>query len=409
MADVDPISELERTLAGYPQERYPLRHAAAQLHLGVLLTNAGRLDEATVALGVALSLFEPHRYPVEHAKALVTLGATLRGAGQAEEAASRFQNAADLFRRAHLDLEEGAALFNLGLVETETGEHDRAVQCFTRARELLDEKRVPAQAAAATRELGGALLLLGRPEDAGSILTQAIVIAERAEDISGKGAAANALGLALLATGRTPEAIEAFETAVGASPRRVRPEGYAIARCNLALAYLRQGRAERAGLCARQAAAVPGAPAAVVGQASAILADPQSRPRGDLLSVLDDEPVEMWLRIIGEDLMRWTDLGASERRAEASTWFDGLPDRPAAEGDLAEALLGALLELPPDELAAVTRSLLEALDLRGDDDKERFASATSRAMARFPIPQWTRLRATFSGIGAEIGQGELWK
>ncbi|CAN5689420.1 hypothetical protein BH24ACT26_BH24ACT26_02600 [soil metagenome] len=403
----DPIAALQQRLIAYPTDRYPIQHATSQFHLGVLLTNAQRFEEATSALRSALEIFDPQRLPVEHAKALIALGASLRGAGRADEASLSFRRAAGLFRAEGLVLEEGAAWFNLGLVHADSGERERAVEHFSRARELLDESRVPAQAAAAARELGATLVAIARPLEAQPVLAEAVALAERVGDLGGLGAAANALGLARLAAGDARAAIEAFETATAANPRRVRPEGFAIARCNLALAYRRQEQAARARLAARQALAVPGAPAAVVRQASSILADLGGRG-GDLIEVLDDEPVERWLRIVGQELVRWTDIDASERRAEASSWIDGQLARPPAAAELSEALLGALLELPPDDMSAVIRGVLEALADKPRSARERFVSITSGTMARFPIPQWTRLRESFAHLSAQLGRGDPW-
>ena len=59
--------ELRARLDCYPAVRYPMQHATAQFHLGVLMANAGRLEEAGRALETASSLFDPQKLPEEHA------------------------------------------------------------------------------------------------------------------------------------------------------------------------------------------------------------------------------------------------------------------------------------------------------------------------------------------------------
>src|SRR5919201_5238471 len=102
---LDAIEELERRLARFPPERYPVQHATVQFHLGVALVNAGRPAEAERALQIAARLFSPDRLPAEHAKTTNVRGAALRLAGRLDEAAAAFVQAADEFQAAGLQVE----------------------------------------------------------------------------------------------------------------------------------------------------------------------------------------------------------------------------------------------------------------------------------------------------------------
>lgn len=407
MDAIKDTAELEERLARYPPDRYPVQHGMAQFHLGVALLGADRLEAAQVALGTAARLLDPKGLPIEHAKVTNALGAALRLGGRAQEAADSFRRAAAAFESAGEALDQGAALFNLGLVQREAGEAEEALGSFSLARDLLDAESVPRQASSAAREHGTTLLELGRPEAAGEALEAAMALAERVSDQAGLGAAANVLGLAALAAGRVQAAVEALRAAAGAHPRSVRPAEYAMAKANLALAYERTPNAVRARLSARQAIAVPQAPAAVADQARSVVERLGSDP-GDLLTVLDEEPADRWPGLIREDVARWIDASAEDRRAEAAAWVEGEVARPDRGAQLAQALLDAILELPPPAMDAMIRGLLEAVGGCDPETARRFRSEAWRAMAAFQVPQERRLRDRFDRMAVDLGQEAAW-
>ena len=404
---LEAIEELERRLARFPPERYPVQHATAQFHLGVALVNAGRPAEAERALEVAAGLFAPDRLPAEHAKTTNARGAALRLAGRLDEAAATFLQADGEFEAAGLRVEQGAALFNLGLVQRELGDSDAAVASLQQARERLDPRGSPVEAAAASRELGATLLGVGRLDAAREALEAALALGRRAGDQPGVGAAANVLGLVELAAGDPMKAADAFRTAVAGHPRSVRPGEFAMAKANLAVAWERAGDPARARLAATQAAGTPTAAAPVLAQARGVLERVGGRP-GALLEVLDREPRDQWPVALREELARWLDAGPEERRAEAGAWITGQLDRPAEAADLAEAWLGTLLELPGDAMDRLIRATLEALGELDAGTGARFRSDVSRAMPRFHLPQWQRLADSFNRAAARLGQEPAW-
>jgi hypothetical protein len=404
---LETIEELERRLARFPPERYPVQHATAQFHLGVALVNAGRPAEAERALEVAAELFAPDRLPAEHAKTTNARGAALRLAGRLEEAAAAFDQAAGEFQAAGLRLEQGAAQFNLALVQRELGDPDAAVASLQQAGERLDPRRSPVEAAAASRELGATLLGVGRLQAAKQALAAALALGRRAGDQAGVGAAANLLGLVELAVGDPVRAAEAFRTAVAAHPRSLRPGEFAMAKANLAVAWERAGDHARARLAALQAAGTPTAAEPVLAQARGVLERVGARP-GALLEVLDCEPRDQWPVALREELARWLDAGPDQRRAEARAWITGQLDRPPVAVDLAEAWLGTLLELPGDAMDRVIGATLEALGELDAATAARFRSQVSGAMPRFHLPQWQRLAASFNQAAAHLGQEPAW-
>lgn len=389
---MEPILELEQRLARYDPTRYPIQHATTRFHLGVVLADAGRVEEAVESLATAARLFDPEALPVEHAKALNALGAALRLAGDAEAASGSFERAAELFDQAGLEQEHGAALFNLGLVRRER-DPVAAADSFRRAGVLLTGE---AEAAAA-RELGATLLELGELDDARSSLERAVELAVRG-GATGYGGSLNVLGLARLAAGETERAIDSFRRAAGAHPRALRPAEFAMAKANLALAYEQAGDPARARLAARQALGVGDPPSPVAAQAEAVLERLGEATANDLLQVLAEEPQASWEGIVREELARSSDAPADARRADAATWID----EPGVER--AEAWLGGLLELPPERMETLIRSALEALGSREVAVKERFRADVARAAARFHVPQLLRLEETFRRIGAELGE-----
>lgn len=395
------LDALRARLGRYPPDRYPVQHATTQFHLGVGLADDGDLGEAERALSIACRFFRPDQLPVEHAKAANALGAVRRMAGDLDAAADSFRTAAALFGEASLVLEQGAALYNLGLVHRELGGR-AALAPLEQARSLLDPALVPGQAAAAARELGAALLDAERPDDAVPPLEAAVQLADRAGDRAGLGAAANILGLAHLAAGRPDEAVLALEQAVAAHPRSVRPEGYAMAKANLALAREAQGSPPRARLAALQALGAPSAPGPVLAQAADVLERVGAGP-GALWAVLDEETPERWAAVVREEVVRWAGADGAARDAETRAWVTGQLARPETAADLAEAYFASLVELPPTAMDTLVRSTLGAL--RGADaaSQEHFAAQCSRALARFPVPQWMRLGDALSAVSADLG------
>ncbi len=388
---LDPITELQQRVARYDEARYPVQHATARYHLGVVLTDVGRFDEALESLAHAAELFAPELLPVEHAKTLNALGAARRLVGELDTAAVAFERAAELFEAAGLEQERGAALFNLGLV-SRGRDPQGAAECFRSAAGLV----AGAADAAVLRELGATLLELGELEEAASTLERALELAERGE-AAGYGGAANALGLVHLAAGRPKRAIESFRQAAGAHPRSVRPAEFAMAKANLALAHELVGDLPRARLAARQALGVAGSPPPVVAQAEELL-NRVGAAADDLRHVLAQEPVDRWESLVREEVVRVSDAPVADQRAAAATWIDG------SSVELAQAWLGALLELPPEIMELHIRSALETLHERDVQTKERFRADVSQASSRFHVPQLLRLEETFRRLAAELSE-----
>jgi tetratricopeptide (TPR) repeat protein len=387
------IGRLRAEVARHPPERRPVQRATAQFHLGIALTGRGRLAEAERALREAAALFAPS-LPVEHAKAVNALGAVLRETGRPGDAAAAFAAAARAFSGQGLDAEEGAAVFNLGLARLAQRDLEAACDCFEHARGLL---HAPPQAAAASRELGGALLAAGRVDDAIAALEEAVRLSDRARDLPGLGAAANALGLALLAAGRATDAVASLRSALGASPRSIRPESWAMVQANLALAYERTDEAARARVAARQALGTPDAPAAVRAQAAAaerrLGAD-----AGDVLAVLAAEPREAWADVVRQELGWLLDAEPDARRRHAAAWARALGAGGEYATELAEAWLGAVLEVPPHGAEQAIRSLVEATATLEHERAEVARAAVRRALPRFHPPQWQRLEELFARV-----------
>ena len=392
------IHELEDRVQRYPADRYPVQHATAQFHLGIALTNDGRLADAEAALQRAVDLFRT--LPLEHAKAVNALGTVLRLAGRLDEAAAAFDEAAAAFEADEHPLEEGAARFNLGLVLRDLGDHTASQAALEEAARLLDERRVPAQAGAAARELGVTLLERGDLDRAADQLQEAARLAAAHGDRAGLGAALNALGLAWLARGDTARAADSFREAAAAHPRGIRPQEHAMAKTNLAVAHERAGDVARARIASAQAAAVPEAPQTVKEQARAVL-DRLGAPAGDLLAILDDEPHERRAVLVREEVVRLVASAPEERDAELARWVEETAVRGA---DFAETWLNALLELPTDELETLVRGVVAAVGGLDAETAERVRAAVAAASARFHVPQLMRLRETFDRFAAELGQ-----
>lgn len=406
----DPVAELRDRLARYPAERYPVQHATAQFHLGGLLVASNRIDEARAALIRASELFSPERMPVEHAKALNTLGAAHRLSGDLDRAEQCFTLAELRFAEAGLPLERGAAAFNRGLVCRQRDDETAALRWFRQAAELLDPEAAPAEAAAAARETAASLLATGQPQAALDALAPASAHAEASGDVAVRGTVANLTGLAHLALDAPGEAIDAFTLAVAANPRGIRPGEYAMAKANLARACENAGLPDHARLAAAQALGVPDAAEPVRAQATGVL-DRLGRRACALPEVLDTVAEDNWPPLLREELARWADLSEPERRDAASAWIDGQLARPSASTALAEAWLGGLLELPPEAMETLIRSTLVALagrDAEDADDTESFRATVSSAMIHFHVPQWLRLRDTFTRVGAELDGERRW-
>jgi tetratricopeptide (TPR) repeat protein len=371
------IESLEERVRRYPPERYPVQHATAQFHLGVALANAGRADAAEEALRAAVLLFDQDALPVEHAKALNALGAALRARGRLDEAAEAFRAAVEAFASVGEEREHGAAVFNLGLVERERDRPDDATAHFAESAKLLGEARAPA-----LRELGALLLEHGDVAAAIRTLEDAAALHAQLDDEPGRGAAANTLGLAYLASGRAAEAIAVFREALASYPRTIRGNEYAMVKANIALAYEQVGDLSRARLAARQALTATETPAAVAEQARGVL-DRIGSVTDDLAVVLKEEPEERWPAILREEVLHW-------ERADAAAFVDADPS-----SGLTEAWLGALLELPPEEMQRAIETTLGVLGERTPEERARFETAVRAVLPRFHQPQMLRLEGAF--------------
>jgi hypothetical protein len=181
-----------------------------------------------------------------------------------------------------------------------------------------------------------------------------------------------------------------------------------MVKANLALAHERSGDTARAQLAAQQALGVSGADPAVRAHAQQVLDRLPEASGGELFAVLDEEPTTRWAATMREEVQRWADATTAVRQAAAAAWVDGQLHRPGREYELAQTLLGALLELPPPAYLRVVAAVVVAVGRRSDEDADRFRAVTRSAMARFPIPQWQRLAATFDEQARERGQPAEW-
>ena len=70
---------------------------------------------------------------------------------------------------------------------------------------------------------------------------------------------------------------------------------------------------------------------------------------------------------------------------------------------LAEAWLGALLDLTPEEMERAITASLQALAGQDQEVQARFRSAVSGAMPRFHSPQFVRMKDAFARIASSTG------
>lgn len=405
MEDLDgTIRELGSRVRRYPAERYPVQHATAQFHLGAALFQAGRHDDAEAALAAAVTGLPPDQLPREHGVALNTLGALLRETGRPELATEVLLRAAAAFERAGAVLERGAASHNTGLARRDAGDLAGAREAFELALRLLDPDSVPTEAAAAARELGSCLLAADEPGEAVAHLRSAVELADRGGDTVGLGAAANALGLAHLALDDHEAAVDVLLRAVAANPRSVRPGQHAMALANLALAHEAEGQQARARLAAAQARAVPAAEAPVRRQAAAVL-ERLGPPVGDVMTVLAEEPEEVWPTVLRPEVARWLDLESADREEELVAVASGIADAGERGISLSEALIACVLELPPQRLDRFVAGMVAATSTLPEESAAKVRSRFARAMIRFHVPQWMRLKSLFE---THAGTGSGW-
>lgn len=405
--DGDALETLRERLARYPADRYPVQHATAAFHLGHQQLSRGHLPAAESALRVATSLFDPEQLPAEHAVAANLLGVTLREARRPVEAAEQFRVAAAGFAAHGQPADHGAARFNLGLVQREVGLDAEAAAEFEHALAVFVQTEQWRSAAAASRELGAALLAAGDADRAAEVLVEAVRLAREHGDAAAAGAAYNTLGLAELALDRADEAAVTFAEAAAAHARTVRPEEYAMAKGNLALALERCNEPAAARLAARQAVGVRQAAPAVRAQAAAVLDRLGGTDGDDLVPVLRSASPGRWPAMLREELLRWADDDPPERVRAVRAWIASVLDADVA-GEVVATWVGALLELPPEQLRTVVAGTLDAVADLPPAAADRFRSLTSRGMARFPLPQWQRLAGIFERAAAESGRPGGW-
>ena len=405
-SELDVLSE---RLGRFPSARYPVQHATTQFHLGSVLLNTDAPVPAQAALIVARDLFARAGMRLEAAKATMMLGVALRTARLPDEAAATFTDAGAAFAMLGQVAEQAAASYNLGLACQDRGDAAAAREAWAAARDQFLAAGLPARAAAATRDHGGLLLMAGAAEAAVGLLTEAVDLAQRADDLPGEGAAANTLGLAHLAAADPDAAVTALRSALGCFPRSVRPADHAMVKANLALAYERAGHQDRARLAAGQALALDSAAASVRDQARQVLARQPGAAHGALLAVLDEAPPQQWGPLIRDEVLCLADAPVAERDGQVSGLLDGLLARPGTCYDLAESLLGVVLELPPGDYTLMVQSLVAGTGGRVDSDATRLRAILGSAMARFALPQWQRLAASLNAAAERLGEPTSWR
>lgn len=408
MVAPDEESLLER-VRRHPAHRYPVQHATAQFHLGSALLQAGDTSRALTALATARRLFISAGLSLEASKAMVMLGIGFRAAGRLDEAGQAFRSAADALAALDQPAEQGAAMYNLGLVLQDSQQLDAARHAWGRAHELFLAAGCLAQAGTAARDHGASMLASGDVGVALPLLEQALTLAERAGDDPGVAAAANTLGLTHLAAGDAPSAVAMLRRALAFVSRAVRPADHAMIKANLALAYEHAGEPARARLAARQVAAFPAAPAPVRAQVSDVLARLHHGERDDLFTVLDQEDPAEWATVVRDEVLRAAELPREGRDALLRDVVDGLVGRPELSYQVAQTLLSVILELPPRPYALLIESVVAGCAAREGDDAERVRAIFSSAMARFAVPQWQRLAASFNAAAEAAGDPATWR
>lgn len=401
----DILAELRGRREMYPPDRYPVQHATASFHLGVALIQAGQPEPAERVLEDAVKLFDRDGLTSEHAKSLNMLGVAHRDAGSLEEAKGCFAAAVQMFAGEGEKLERAAALYNLGLVHRELGDASRSVEDLKESLRIFEQEEARPASSAASRELGASLLASGGPDDAIPLLERAREEARSTGDDPSFGDASNALGLAYLAVGRTDDAIGAFKEAASADPPSVRPAAHAMAKANLATALERKGAFDRARMAALQARAIEVAPGPVRQQVGEILDRVGSSP-GSLWRVLDNEGDDE--ATVRDELLRWARLEEAERRGELSVWIHSQSASETRGEDRAELWLKVLLELPPGPMETLVASAVAAAETLDEAAASKWASQTGRAMTRFHIPQWERIRSTFDRCAEKTGSALRW-
>lgn len=406
--DAGMVEELRRELARHDPGRYPVQHATACFHLGATLIALHRPDEAIDVLVRAARLFPENTMPVEHAKSMNMLGVALRDRGDAADAAIAFARAGELFEANEHRVELAATRHNEGLVHRDLGRHEAALTAFRAALDMFVTADARESACAAARELGACLLHLGRLDDAVEVLEQALDLAHRGAGREALGAAANVLGLVHLQADDPERARACFEDAAGAHPATVRPAEHAMARANLALACERQGDHDAARLAARQAIAFEGAAPDVRTQAQGVL-DRLGDDAGALVRALAALPEERWGPAIREEVRRLGAVADEELDAHLDAWVRGVAARPDDAVTFHEAWFGVALELPPEDFRRQLDALARRVDALAPDVATSTREAASRAMARFPVPQWMRLRDTLAAVERDRGRESAWR
>lgn len=405
MQDIEgAILALEDHLRAHPRDRAPVTHASTRIQLGMVLLQAGRLERAEEELAGAAEQLDPSVSPREHATALNLLGVVCRDTGRPELSGELFLRAAHTFGGIGATVEQGGCLHNVGLTLVDRDDPEGAAEAFREAGELLADEQVPIQRAANLRELGAALLQLDQANEAVALLERAADLSGRAGDLAGEGGAANTLGLAHLAREDADAAANAFTRALAANPRTIRPELHAMARANLALAHERAGDEPYARLAAAQADAIGTAPDAVREQARAILAR-LGPPSDDLHLVLDGLAEDGWERPVVDEVDRWSQVDDTVVAVALDGWLAGLATRDGQRVERTAVVLGRFLELPPEPMRRLIGLYVARAGELDPEAHDRVRAAVSRALARFPIPQWMRLKDVFVSAAGDEAWG----
>jgi tetratricopeptide (TPR) repeat protein len=275
LAAVD-LAAVTRIVSALPADVDPTQEAAWYDTLGVLLTQAGRPDEAVVAAQRAVDIYDalavtdPGAHLSDLAAALNNLGADLAANGRTRDALAAIQRSVELCEElVRADPERyspnlASSLNNLGIRLAELGRTEEALAMTARSvtlRERLaaaDPQRYDSYLAWSLNNLGLRLAEAGRTPDSLAAAMRAVELREGlaaadpdqhlpdlARSLDNCGARLSELGRAEEALLFTERAADIYERLAAVNPRRY-PADLATALNNLGMRLSEQGHAAQA-------------------------------------------------------------------------------------------------------------------------------------------------------------------
>ncbi|NJP10710.1 MAG: CHAT domain-containing protein [Leptolyngbyaceae cyanobacterium RU_5_1] len=213
---------LEQAIQAYRSQNAPLQQAAALANLSLVYQQLGQWQKASETIEESLKLIQNSKFKIQNSKLILGQALDIQGRlqlarGEAEQALATWQQAEQVYRQAgdqagvtKVRLNQAQALRSLGF-------YRRSLDLLTELNQTLQNQPTSHQKIVTLRALGDALQLVGDLEQSDKVLQQSLELAQSLNLPAETGATLLSLGNSARAQKQVQEAIAYYTQAANTS------------------------------------------------------------------------------------------------------------------------------------------------------------------------------------------------